>query len=141
MSRSLHLIRRGASTLIFRAPLGGHFDDHFIYLRISNQYDELGQRSRDGITVNIEFCTNNRNTYAVQHTAMRFIIDHELFDILINNPKYEMVHDEVPQIDVNKYIFHCSSVDTLNQEQRSAVINIVTMSHEIPFLLFGPPGE
>lgn len=117
-----------------------NYDARFLYLRINSGHDEIRQLSLKSIPVDVSFCFN-QSTYAIQHAVIRFFVDHELFGILIKNPKYDIADDAVTNVDEDQFNFRCSSVETLNVEQKSAIISILTNKHEIPFLLFGPPGK
>ncbi|XP_055307474.1 putative helicase mov-10-B.1 [Sitodiplosis mosellana] len=72
----------------------------------------------------------------LQHNALKWIKEHNLFSILIGNPRYELTS---PQKLDSEYSFQFC--DELNEEQKNAVKYIVQADKDSnPFILFGPPG-
>lgn len=78
----------------------------------------------------------NRTPFLLQHKALEYVHSHQLFDVLINNPKYWLNQSEnSPSKPVS-----CDQND-LNEEQEVAVENIVAGDYyPLPYLLYGPPG-
>lgn len=112
-----------------------------------------------------------RKNYYLQMDALKFVVRDKLFKILIKNPKYHLIGKEITTFNVKyqlpdggekkiclKYYERAShSFDaphsmlrhhpsklfaSLNDEQRTAVVNIVEGGHHpLPYLLHGPPGK
>ncbi|XP_031638459.1 putative helicase mov-10-B.1 [Contarinia nasturtii] len=81
----------------------------------------------------------NRTPFQLQHLALDILHDHSLFEVLINNAKYDSDENELSIAD--RQIFLDKSNFNLNSEQREAVRNIVNAtSYPLPYVLFGPPG-
>lgn len=111
-----------------------------------------------------------RKNFHLQMAALGFVDKHNLFRILIKNPNYHLIGRKIttfnvdyklPEGDEQKvrltyYEPACHSFDaphsllrhhpsnlfaSLNDEQRTAVVNIVEGGHyPQPYLLYGPPG-
>lgn len=81
---------------------------------------------------NIEFFIN-RLPFQLQHEALKWVTNHNLFDVLINNAEYQR---STPHKEENLVI----ATKNLNNEQNLAVQNIIASDDSIPFLLYGPPG-
>lgn len=62
-----------------------------IYIKISEGYDELIQ-NKANLFYAISFITN-RATYQIQHMALKYIEEHELFDILVHNPEFNVCEE------------------------------------------------
>lgn len=79
----------------------------------------------------------HRTIFQLQHNALRFINEHGLFSILINNPLY---HTQDPiMLPTNHSVTNQSG---LNDEQNQAIEYIVNGKYNpLPYLLYGPPGE
>lgn len=83
----------------------------------------------------------NTTPYDVQHMALNFINEHKLFDLLINQRKFNEINPDdyaliIPDEDDNDHID-----SNLNEEQRIAVEYIVQKKEPLPpYILYGPPG-
>lgn len=106
-------------------------------------------------TYSMHFQVIMRN-FHLQMAALDNINKHNLFNILIENPKYslvisqqnikmvyqipraQLIDDQLPPIRL-----HSSKLfNQLNGEQQSAVANIVYgKNYPLPYLLYGPPGK
>lgn len=85
----------------------------------------------------------NRIPYLLQHTALNWLKKHDLFEKFIANPKYEVDVSKVAAHEDNASLnFESLWLKNLNEEQRRAVELIVPAKNkQLPFLLFGPPGQ
>lgn len=83
----------------------------------------------------IEF-SSNRLTFKLQHHALKWMKEHDLFDVLINNP----IYNEYPSQNNEQKERTNVHIATLNFEQNLAVNSIIGAHDNIPFLLYGPPG-
>lgn len=109
-------------------------DYQFIYIQIEDGYDEF-RYFHINHTFDIDFY-GNQLPYQLQLSALKWIQEHKLFPILIENPLFneELAHSN----DSGSWITCCKH---LNESQKMAVKNIVLAKNRpIPFLLFGPPG-
>lgn len=79
----------------------------------------------------------NRTGFQLQHNALKFVKEHRLFNILINNPLYHSQRSILPSID------HSILNETgLNDEQNRAIDCILSGRYNpVPYLLYGPPGK
>lgn len=69
-------------------------DEKFIYMEIVNGFDELSI-----LTTNVMQCFDvnlvvNQTPYQLQLQAIQFLVEHKLFNILINNPIYSTIVEE-----------------------------------------------
>lgn len=109
-------------------------DCHFIYIKIDEGLDDFRYFYADR-NFDINFHVN-RLPYQLQLNALRWIDQHKLFPILIQNPLFDK--EPVEGIDSDYSFSHCKN---LNESQEKAVKNILLANNRpIPFLLFGPPG-
>lgn len=110
------------------------------------EYDDVGKiiklKIDDGLNelmechtskFDIEFHTN-RLTFQLQHEALKYVKEHGLFQLLINNPEYKIFQTKCKEY---SYV----QKENLNEEQNLAVNKIISLDDKIPFLLFGPPGK
>lgn len=117
--------------------------EHHMYVYVHNRvkykkFCELISR-RDYHTFNIELCINQL-PFQIQHTALQFVWEHDLFSILIQNPRYETKGEVVESRE--KFEINCKSEENLNAEQRIAIEYIVKAeSAPCPYILFGPAGQ
>lgn len=94
----------------------------------------------------IEF-HGKRLPFQLQHRALDFMKNQNLFELVINNPKYRTfcaAHINAPSDDSTTPCHKIMYREDLNEEQRLAVSNIVGSNDEfnrLPYLLFGPPGK
>lgn len=85
------------------------------------------------------FFHHNRTFYLMQHLTLDFIEDHQLFELLINNPLYST--DSGKALNMNNNCEETQTLDGLNEEQLEAVKRIAGGDYyPCPFLLYGPPG-
>lgn len=63
--------------------------DGFIHIKINDGFEEISDLANESEFFNIIFCINRTN-YQLQHFALNWMNDHNLFDILIKNPQYEL---------------------------------------------------
>lgn len=110
-----------------------------------------------------------RKNFYLQKTALRFVDNHNLFGTLIKNSAYHLIGKQLTTFKMNydlpesskqtvKIVYYemgSHSFDapifnyhptelfrSLNDEQKSAVTNIVVGGHyPLPYLLYGPPGK
>lgn len=79
----------------------------------------------------------NRTAFQMQHNALKLIKEHNLFPILINNPKYNSSNSTV--LSETQFSFNGKLADNLNEEQKLAVHNIVkATNYPLPYIVFGP---
>lgn len=76
---------------------------------------------------------SNRLVFQLQHQVLKWLKNHDLFNVLIQNPEYKMFPNRQ-----NREYFER---EYLNDEQNLAVNNILSLHDSVPFLLFGPPGK
>lgn len=133
-------------------------DTYYILFKVLEGFEELvclfgSEAHFFNITFNI-----NRIVYQLQHNALKWIKEHNLFSILIDNPRYELTsfqkleseyryvisEKKVLKLTYN-YRYYFSSLqfcNRLNEEQKNAVKHIVQADKDSnPFILFGPPGK
>lgn len=80
----------------------------------------------------------NRVYHLLQHQALDFVLQHKLFDLLIDNPNYSAPESHDNQID---YVPPKVIDFGLNEEQKNALTNIVSGKYyPLPYLLYGPAG-
>lgn len=111
-----------------------------------------------------------RKNFHLQMAALESVDTHELFGILINNQEYHVLGKKLTTFNVDyqlpeggegkiqlsyyergchsfapctRMIYYPSKLfASLNDEQRTAVVNIVEGGHyPVPYLLYGPPGS
>lgn len=75
----------------------------------------------------------NEIPFMMQHNALKWFRNHQLFDLLIDNSFFGMQNEEIKQ--------KCTKKDGLNDEQNLAITNMISTNITVPFLLFGPPGN
>lgn len=110
-------------------------DRQFIYIKISDGFEDL-RYLHGNQTFDIDFHVN-RLPYQLQLNALKWIEDHKLFKVLINNPLF----NEQTIVSRNPdFQFSCTVAEQLNEFQKKAIVSIVHTKSPIPFLLFGPPG-
>lgn len=88
----------------------------------------------------------NRTSFKSVYLSLDYFKKHKLFDILIKNEKFDVHYDQVIEnVDsTNSSEIHlqCQFQESLNDEQKNAIINIVrAKNHPLPYLLFGPAGN
>lgn len=104
-----------------------------LLVRIDTGADEIAKYENFDIFFEI-----NTMPYQVQHTALQYFKADGLFEILINNPIFE---ECIPMNAYETSINNPYEGSDLNEEQRSAVDNIVNKTQIMPpFILFGPAG-
>lgn len=69
-------------------------DDRNVLFKINNGFDQL-LKLIDTCLFDINF-TSNRITYQIQHKALKWVGEHELYNILIGNPLYLCFDDRGP---------------------------------------------
>lgn len=118
-------------------PFTGHIASYdstkkTIVLKIDDGFQCMMRTYFDQQKYDITFETI-RLTFQLQHEALKYMKQHGLFEILINNPEYKVFRNEHQG---------CNSVEKthLNHEQNLAVNSILSLKDSVPFLLFGPPG-
>lgn len=82
----------------------------------------------------------NRTGFQLQHNALKFIKEHAVFNVLINNPLYHCQNSMSPRINnnINPTVLNQNE---LNVEQIQAIECIVYGDYNpLPYLLYGPPG-
>lgn len=78
-------------------------DEHFIYIRITEGFEELLIWTRNEMQFfDVSFFTNRTN-YQLQHNTLNWMKDHELFPILIDHPRYAVSQCEVNNITEYKF--------------------------------------
>lgn len=83
-------------------------DTHYILLKVLEGAATLVAWSGGfNITFNI-----NRKVYQLQHNALKWIKEHNLFSILIDNPQYELTWPQKPETECRYLIFHKTSFQT-----------------------------
>lgn len=115
-----------------------------IQLKITDGLHRM--RYRKDRLYDIEF-HKKRLPFQLQHKTLYWMKEHELFEVFINNPQYKTFC--LPQINApsDASTSPCQNIayrEGLNEEQRLAVSSIVGCNdkfNQLPFLLFGPPGE
>lgn len=124
---------------------------------MNNEYIEIKLSGKNEMLQNLEknFSTqvydisfhSNRSTYQLQHNALQLMKNHKLFSKIIRHPLYES--RSKPECDKSDKNFHCARTRSLNDEQQTAVFNIINRlvnkknaekNGSVPYLLFGPPG-
>lgn len=76
------------SSEVFAGQFCGCSD--FIFIKIIDGFEDLlSCCKKDEQLFNINFHIN-RITYQLQHNALKWVKKHELFPILINNPRYKI---------------------------------------------------
>lgn len=65
----------------------------FIFIQITNAKNAAYLQSKINQPYDVHFhmSTMNRVVFQQQHCALGWIIEHDLFDVLINNPKYDYI--------------------------------------------------
>lgn len=112
-------------------------DYQFIYIKINDGFDDFRHLYADQ-TFDIDFHMN-RLSYQLQLNALKWIKDHKLFKILINNPLFDK--QSIIASSNLDFKFSCTAAEQLNESQKKAVVSILHANNSsIPFLLFGPPG-
>lgn len=82
-----------------------HCDNKFVYVKIVEGIDELSSKLMNNCHFyNLNFHIN-RLSFQLQHNALAYMKSHELFPILINNPRYFIESDNHPTLDLNDYKF------------------------------------
>lgn len=123
-----------------RAPMCGKLlkiDNDFIHVRIANASYNMARELCGTTSFDLKFRVNS-TPFQVQHNALNWINKHRLYSKLIQNPKFQNTRDA---IQFHKYEFNGKTTDYLNEEQQSAVENIIRLnSDSVPYLIFGPPG-
>lgn len=78
-------------------------DEHFIYIRISEGFEDLLLLiNNESQLFDVNFFTN-RTTYQLQHNSLNWLEKHGLFKNLIDNPQY--AHNENRTPDPIEYKF------------------------------------
>lgn len=109
------------------------YESNRLVVRIDSGVNEIGNKNEFDIIFDI-----NTMPYQVQHTALHFFKIGGLFDILINNTKF---NDYYSNDEYKTEITNVYTGSDLNQEQRCAVEHIVNRKKILPpFILFGPAG-
>lgn len=111
-------------------------DYRFIYIKIDECFDDFRYFYADH-TFDINFHVN-RLPYQLQLNALKWIKEHKLFEILINNPLF---NEQTIVSSHSEFNLNFSAAKNLNESQIKAMQNILHKNNNpIPFLLFGPPG-
>lgn len=82
----------------------------------------------------------NRVSYQLQHRALKYMNDHKLHSILINNSEYNYHDDDADDSIYSLNSFNGKLAEGLNDEQKLAVKSISKSDNKLPYLLFGPAG-
>lgn len=113
-----------------------------IFVQITQGFEEISEcyEEEDRIFT-LNFFTN-RLVYKTLLNTLEWIKKHRLHAVLINNHLYDQVDYQIPDKRNEQKNYKCSISEILNEEQRSAVQQIVWGKNEkVPFLLHGPPGS
>lgn len=112
-----------------------------IFVQITQSFDDiLYCYDKENRIFTLNFFKNQLN-YKVLLNSLEWIKKHGLHEVLINNQLYDQVDYSIPKANAPND-FSCSFCKTLNDEQKSAVQQIVSQqNHGIPILLHGPPGR
>lgn len=71
-------------------------DQNYIYIKIAEGFEELSLLNRNSMQFfDINFHMN-QTPYQLQLQALDFLVEHQLFEILINNPLHSMTVEEDP---------------------------------------------
>lgn len=115
-------------------------DKEFIYMKMgeddSHHLIKMCEPQRFDISFHI-----NRTSFQMQHKALEFVQNHELYATLINNIEYNAFELEWNGTPSNDYTPKGELFEKLNEEQKIAVKSIVTSDNLLPYLLFGPAGK
>lgn len=125
----------------------------FIFIEINDQhYADYVKQNCSRRSFDIYFQLNIM-TFQLQHNALNWMRLHKLFDLLVNNPEYNSLsamsnyselrsNIRLETLQTQSSYFRGELGSKLNQEQKSAAINIVEAKNSpLPYLLFGPAGE
>lgn len=78
-------------------------ESDFIIVKISVGFEDLlFLNTNKEQFFDINFCIN-RTVFQLQHNALRWLKEHKLYSILINNPRYEFNDKFSPQINENNF--------------------------------------
>lgn len=119
-------------------PCAGHlfsYDDATgkLKLKIDDGFDDLMRTYHNMQEYDITFHTN-RLAFQLQHESLKWMKDHNLFEVLIKNPEYKTFRNQFRKFNRVERAY-------LNNEQNLAVENILALNDSIPYLLHGPPGK
>lgn len=113
--------------------------ENLMFVKITEGFEEiLSLNDNEHQYFSINFFTN-RMVYQLLLNALDWMKKHKLHSVLINNHRYDEIDYSIhTPIDLK---LCCPYSDTLNEEQRLAVLHILRgKNHELPILLHGPPG-
>lgn len=114
-------------------------DKDWIYLCISDEYSlNYVKAYCKEVVFDITFHIN-RTPFQIQHLALQYMQEHNLFPILINNPSFV---NKPSNLNTRALVAAEEELsEQLNHEQQIAVENITTSTNtEVPYVLFGPAG-
>lgn len=86
-----------SETSLFCGDVGG-CDAEYLYLKITKGFDELCYNYKNDTRFDVYFHIN-RNSYQLQHNALYYMKEHDLFPVLINNKGY-LNEIEVPKLNM-----------------------------------------
>lgn len=157
-----------SNPLISCVPMAGHIktcNKDFIFIEITEREHCNYILNHPDRSFDIFFHVN-RVTFQLQHYALDWMAEHQLFNLFVNSPKYDTHGRNLDgsatddddytfrfgilffflfqlKFDLIVTIFHHSGTlaSKLNAEQKLATINIVQARNQpLPYLLFGPAG-
>lgn len=113
-----------------------------VYIQITQGFEELSDFfSEENQRFTLNFFTN-RSVYKVLLNTLEWFKKHKLHTVLVNNELYDQVDYQLPIERNEQKNFKCSISEVLNEEQKSAVQQIVWGENDkVPILLHGPPGR
>lgn len=120
--------------------------DKKVYIEIFKESNKHVRRSWQSESYDI-FFKLNRTPYQLQHFALEFVKNEQLFTRLINNSFYDCKSSKLKisdSVQMKKNLaLNCKDtmLVSLNVEQRSAVEQMVSNVDLLPYVLFGPPGK
>lgn len=113
-----------------------------IHIQITQGFEEILEcyKGEDQLFT-LNFFTN-RLVYKVLLNTLEWIKKHRLHAVLVNNQLYDQADYQIPDKRNEQNNFKCSISEVLNEEQKSAVQQIVWGENDkVPILLHGPPGR
>lgn len=84
---------------------GSNKDMIFVQISDAKNSQYLQSKPNQSYSIHFHISQVNRVAFQQQHNALEWIAEHDLFDILINNPKYDLIPTHPIEDAEQNYVF------------------------------------